>query len=432
LASEMDRVAALANRPEGISPGVGKLRALGVHVKRVERPASEPEARQILSRAFKEKLTVFPCGGGTSLGAGVLPESVDVALDTSGMNRVLAFDSRNLTLAILSGMTLNQINEYLGGQEKGFFLPLDPPLPHLATLGGIYAANASGPSRLRYGTIRDQVLGVRGADAGGREVGFGGKTVKNVSGYDLTKFFIGSAGSLCLITSLSFRVCPLPEASSLCDLIFETLEELEKFLPALRSSVLLPSAAVVTELAGGPGVSNSIGSRFRVWVGFEGDGKMVERQNKDLLKLAEEYGGMGKAKIDRAGMIQGLRSATDPDEPVEDSILKISVPMTQGPRAYVSIGKMARRAGLEWKAILFPGNGLIYFYFREAGTERMTQFIQELKNLGQAAGGYVTPVRAHRNVLSSWGPRVQPGFHQSLFQPIKERLDPTGVFPPII
>jgi glycolate oxidase FAD binding subunit len=428
----MDRAAILADTLEGISPGVGKLKALGVHVKRVERPAGELEAREILSRAFKEKFTVFPCGGGTSLGVGVLPESVDVALDTTGMNRVLAFDARNLTLAILSGVTLNQINAYLAGQEKGFFLPLDPPLPHLATLGGIYAANASGPWRLRYGTIRDQVLGVRGADAGGHEVGFGGKTVKNVSGYDLTKFFIGSAGSLCLITSLSLRVCPFPESSSLCDLIFETLEELENFLPALRSSVLIPSAAIVTELAGGPGVSNSIGSRFRVLVGFEGDGKVVERQNRDLLILAEEYGGMGKAKIDRAGMIQGLRSATDPDEPVEDSILKISVPITRGPQAYVSIGRMARTVGLEWKAVLFPGNGLIYFYFKEAGTERMTQFIQDLKNFGQATGGNVNPVRAHRNLLASWGPRVQPGLHQSLLQPIKEKLDPTGVFPPVI
>jgi glycolate oxidase FAD binding subunit len=428
----MDRAAILADTPERISSGVGKLKALGVNVKRVAKPGGELEVREILSQAVREKSTVFPCGGGTSLGVGVLPESVDIVLDTTGMNRVLAFDARNLTLAILSGMTLNQVNDYLAGQEKGFFLPLDPPLPHFATLGGIYAANASGPWRLRYGTIRDQVLGVRGADAGGREVGFGGKTVKNVSGYDLTKFFIGSAGSLCLITSLSIRVCPSPESSSLGDLIFETLEELEKFLTALRSSVLIPSAAIVTELAGGPGVSNSIGSRFRVLVGFEGDGKMVERQNRDLLKLAEEYRGMGKAKIDRAGMIQGLRSATDPDEPGEDSILKISVPLNQGPRAYVSIGKMSRTVGLEGKAVLFPGNGLIYFYFKETGTERMNRFIQDLKNLSQAAGGYVSPVRAHRNLLASWGPRVQPGLHQSFLQPIKERLDPTGVFPPVI
>lgn len=432
MASEMEKPAISGNSPERISPGVQKLKSLGVEAKVVERPTGEGEAQQILAQAFQEKRTVLPCGGGTSLGVGVLPESVDIVLDMTGMNRVLAFDPWNLNLTALSGMTLNQINEYLAGQEKGFFLPLDPPLPHLATIGGVYAANTSGPSRLRYGTVRDQVLGIRGADARGREVEFGGKTVKNVSGYDLTKFFIGSAGSLCLITSLSFRVYPLPETSSLCDLIFETLEELEKFLRALRSSVLVPSAVVVTELAGGPGVSNSLGARFRVLVSFEGHRQAVERQNRDLLKLADEFGGMGKAKVGRSDMIEGLRLAVNPDGSSEDWILKISVPVARAPRAYASTGKLVRAAGLESKAILFPGNGVILLYLRKLGQEKLAHLIEELKEISQTAGGDVTPVRAPRRVLASWGTRVQPALHQYLLQPLKENLDPTGLFPPII
>ena len=111
-------------------------------------------------------------------------------------------------MTVLAGTTLNGINEFLAGQGNGFFLPLDPPFSERATIGGVYASNGSGPSRLRYGAVRDQVLGVRGIDAQGGEVGFGGKTVKNVSGYDLTKFLIGSAGSLCLITAAIMRVYP--------------------------------------------------------------------------------------------------------------------------------------------------------------------------------------------------------------------------------
>ena len=432
MALGIDRMDFPGIHSETAAPGVEELKHLGVTAKRIERPASEQEARDLLSRAYKEKLSILPCGGGTSLGSGMLPESVDVALDMIGMNKVLAFDPRNLNLAVLSGMTLTQINEYLAGQGKGFFLPLDPQLPHRATLGGVYASNASGPSRLRYGTVRDQVLGVRGADGLGREVGFGGKTVKNVSGYDLTKFFIGSAGSLGLITSLSFRVYPLPESSSLCDFVFETLEGLEKFLAALRSSVLIPSAVIVKELAAGPDVSNSVGSRFRAWASFEGHSRAVDRQNKDILKLAGEFGARGNVKVGREEMVQGLRSVVNPDGPNQDSIFKVSVPISQGPRAYVSIGKLVRAKGLHSKVILFPGNGLIYIYFQGEGQEKIAPLIQDLKDISQAGGGYASPVRAHRNILASWGPRVEPALHQFLLQPIKEQLDPAGVFPPIV
>jgi hypothetical protein len=362
----------------------------------------------------------------------VLPESVDIALDTTAMNRVLAFDPGNLNLAALAGISLDGINDYLSAQGNGFFLPLDPPSSRFATLGGVYASNASGPLRLRYGTVRDQVLGVRGADAEGREVGFGGKTVKNVSGYDLTKFLIGSAGSLCLITSLSLRVYPFPDACSLCDVIFRTFEELEKFLEAVRCSVLVPSASVVTELAGGPGVSDSFGSRFRFLIAFEGHPRGVERQNKDLLNLAGEFGGIGEAKEGRNGMRTAFRSAVDPDGGFEDSVIKMSVPISRGPRACLEAGKLARFSLFTSKVILFPRSGTLYLFFREAGEERISTFIRELKDLSLASGGRLTPIRISRHMLAGWGPRVEPGLRHSILQPVKEKLDPLGIFPPIL
>jgi glycolate oxidase FAD binding subunit len=408
------------------------LESLGVRVKRTERPAAEKEAQRILGQAFKEKWTVLPCGGGTSLAAGVLPETVDMVLVTTGMNRVLAFDPRNLNMAVSAGMTLEQVNQFLAGQENGFFLPLDPPQSYRATIGGAYAANSSGPLRLRYGTLRDQVLGVRGADSQGREVGFGGKTVKNVSGYDLTKFFIGSAGSLCLITSLSLRVYPLPESSSLCDLIFGTLEELEKFLGALQRSVLIPSAVVVTGLSGGPGVSDTVGMRFRVMIGCEGLSQAVERQNRDLLKLASEFGGLGDARTGRDTMIRGIRSTVEPDRFLEDPLfLKISVPIIQGIRTFAAIHKAAQQYGLPLKGVLSAADGVMFLYTGEAQKKNTAIFLKELKDMVAAGRGYIAPLLAHRSFLQSWGTRAEPSLHRLVLQRIKERLDPTGVFPPI-
>jgi glycolate oxidase FAD binding subunit len=422
-----------AGETGAVSSAIQELDFLGVHAKGTERPPTEHEAQRILAQAFQKKQTVFPCGGGTAMGVGVLPETVDVALDITGMNRVLAFDPQNLNLAVLAGMTIDAINEYLAGQEKGFFLPLDPPLSNRATIGGVYATNAMGPSRLRYGTIRDQVLGVRGADARGREMGFGGKTVKNVSGYDLTKFFIGSAGSLCLITSMSFRVLPLPDASSLCDLIFGSLEDLEKFLAALRASVLVPSAVLAAGAAAEPGASNPAGLRFRVLISFEGHRRAVERQNKDSLSLARDFGGTGEARTGRDIMVKSLRAAFDPDGWTRDLLaLKVSGPIAQGPRTYVAIWKLSKECGLEASIVLFAGNGVISLYVKGTNKEGLSRFIAGVKAIGQAAGGYSTPIWGHRTLLSGWGPRVEPALHRYVLQPLKDKLDPTGVFPPII
>ncbi len=413
-------------KPKNGSAGIQELKAMGVQLKDIEKPSNEHDAQQLLAQAFKKRMTVLACGGGTSLGAGVLPESVDMVLDTTGMNRVLAFDSRNLNVAVSAGMTLGALNEFLGAQERGFFLPLDPPLVERATIGGVYAANASGPSRLLYGTVRDQALGVRGADAQGREVGFGGKTVKNVSGYDLTKFFVGSAGSLCLITSISFRVYPLPEASSLCELRFENLESLEKFLAALRSSILVPSAVVISRPSG-----EAAASRFRGLVSFEGHIRAVERQNKDLLQLTGKFGGKGESHTSRDTMLKTLQSAVGREESSQDLLaLKISVPIARGPHIYDSICKLAGEVPL--KSVLLAGNGIVFLNASPPSQDAAARLLARLREIVQPSGGYLTPIRAHRNLLVQWGSRVEPALHRLVLQPIKEKLDPTGVFPPIL
>ncbi len=417
-----DKEKSAMNAANEASAGIRALESLGVRVKHVEKPAQEREAQQILAKALKEKLTVFPCGGGTALASGVLPETVDIALDTTGLSRVLAFDPRNLNLAVLTGMSLEAINEFLGVQEKGFFLPLDPPMVQRATIGGVYAANASGPSRLRYGTVRDQVLGIRGVDARGNEVGFGGKTVKNVSGYDLTKFLIGSAGSLYLLTSISLRIHPLPDSASVCELTLGSLEELEKFLSALRTSVLVPSAVVVEPK----------GAVFLVVAGFEGHPQAVDRENKDLLALAGQFGGAGESREGREAMVQALRRAVDPPEAGPDGLtLKVSAPISQGPRTLAAVGKLAQECGLVAKTTLYAGNGMILLYVTAQG-DAVSRLINGVRELGRSSGGYPSPVHLHRTLLSGWGPRVDSGLHQFVLKPIKEKLDPSGVFPPIL
>jgi glycolate oxidase FAD binding subunit len=406
----------------GTPSGLGELERLGIQVGWAERPKDEAGVLRVVSRAAREGLTVFPVGGGTSLGVAMLPEAVDIALDMTGLDRIMSVDSGNLNLSLQAGKPIDAVNQELASVGRGFFLPLDPPVADRATVGGAYAANVSGPVRLLYGSLRDLALGVRAIDARGKELSFGGVTVKNVSGYDMTKFLIGSAGSLCVVTGISLRMFPVPQASSLCRVEFEGVQAAERFLAGLRASVLVPSAVVMTgPLDGEAGV--------RVLTAFEGHPKAVERQDRDLLHMAEACGGRGGAGWGREPMLLGLKEAVDPIG-VDGSglTLKGSVPMVHGPAACTSLIASARRAGLKGKVALLANNGILYLHTEADGDGSSGIFCQEAKEIMLRLGGHSIPLRGPKEILSSWGPRIDPALTRLVLRPIKERLDPKGVF----
>ncbi|MBI2877108.1 MAG: FAD-binding protein [Candidatus Tectomicrobia bacterium] len=173
-------------------------------------PRNADEVAGILALARQEKMGVVPCGGGTALGWGATPERLDLVLSLSRLDRVVEYDPADLTITAEAGLSLERLQALLAGQ--GQMLPLDPPCPARATLGGTVAANLSGPGRLLYGPPRDLLLGVRVVLADGTVGRFGGRTVKNVSGYDLCRLFAGSRGTLGVIVETTFRLYPRPEA----------------------------------------------------------------------------------------------------------------------------------------------------------------------------------------------------------------------------
>jgi len=171
-------------------------------------PSAVSEIAETLRFASAERLAVIPTGGRTHLHIGMPPHPYDLALDLSQMNRVLAFEPRDLTLGVEPGMTYAELDRTLG--EKGQFLPLAPPLAERATIGGIVGAAADTPFRYGHGTAKDFLLGIEFVTGEGIVSKSGGRVVKNVTGYDLHKLFIGSLGTLGVITRLNFRTFPLP------------------------------------------------------------------------------------------------------------------------------------------------------------------------------------------------------------------------------
>lgn len=194
----------------------------------------------VLLWASERRLAVLVRGAGTKLGWGRPPDRLDIILDVTRLNRMLAHQQGDLTATVQAGATLMTINRALAAHRQ--WLPLDPPFARDATIGGLLATNDSGPLRHRYGTPRDLVIGVELATTDGLLAKAGGQVVKNVAGYDLSKVVSGSFGGLAAVVSATFKLSPLPQASSTIRFSHPDAWPVAEVIERIARTTLEPSA----------------------------------------------------------------------------------------------------------------------------------------------------------------------------------------------
>ncbi len=174
----------------------------------VVRPRSEEEVRAVLAAARELRFAVTPQGALTGLSGGALPVRGGVALDLRGMNRILEIDRQNLYAVVEPGVVTEALQD--AAEAAGLFYPPDPSSRGSCTLGGNIAENAGGPRAAKYGTTGRYVSGLRVVVPGGAVLALGGKNRKDVAGYDLLSLFVGSEGTLGVVTEATLRLLPLP------------------------------------------------------------------------------------------------------------------------------------------------------------------------------------------------------------------------------
>ena len=205
----------------------------------VVEPESAEELAGLLAWASHEHVSVVLRGRGTKLGWGRRGGRIDLVVSTRRLNRVLAHAHGDLTATVEAGATVGELNRELA--RHGQWLPLQTSFEE-ATIGGTIATNESGPLRHRHGTPRDLLIGVQLATTDGRLVKAGGNVVKNVAGYDLGKLVCGSFGSLAAIVTATFKLAPLPAASTTLVAAFRDRRGLAQAAQAVGASQLEPSA----------------------------------------------------------------------------------------------------------------------------------------------------------------------------------------------
>jgi FAD/FMN-containing dehydrogenase len=231
-------------------------------------PADEDEACEMVQAACAEGLALLPVGGGRRADFGNAPERASIPLCSEELAALVEHDPANQVVAAGAGMKLAALQERLATENQ--WLPVRPPLADGCTLGGLAALAACGPERLRYGAPRDLLLGLRFVSGKGRPITGGGRVVKNVAGYDVTRLMTGSAGTLGFLTELTFRVLAVPEC---CRAVVAhgSLEACAEAAVGIVGSVLEPVFATAVQKGKGSGT-------WELTIGFEGFAVRVSSQ----------------------------------------------------------------------------------------------------------------------------------------------------------
>ena len=389
-----------------------------------DRPTSIEGLGEIVARRVAEGHALYPQGGSTALDYGGVPRKPGVAIDLRGLDRVVDYPVADMTITVEAGITLESLRRTLA--EHGQRLTLEAPQADRATLGGIFATNASGPRRFALGRARDQIIGVRFVNARGEVIKGGGRVVKNVAGYNLPKLLTGSMGTLGIIAELTLKVWPLPEASALAWIRFRRLADAAQAIDRLNTSGTRPVAIELLNGLAASEVGREWGLPVEDWVvvvGFEDNAQSVAWQTDRLtlelgrtdliLRQGEESAPLWAALVDSQASGQGL--------------LTLAIHL----KPSAALGFLPALDPARWAIQSHAGNGIIRAQrIGEADLEAIAPEVDRLRLEAVRLGGSLTLPRcptAWKDRLQVWG---QPRGDWAMAEKVKAALDPAGVLNP--
>lgn len=255
-------------------------------------PHSTEEVRDIVNICARHRVPMIPYGVGTSLEGHILAVHGGVTIDLSQMNKVIGVHEEDLDAVVQAGVTRKQLNEFI--KHTGLFFPVDPGAD--ATLGGMAATRASGTNAVRYGTMRENTLSLKVVMADGRIVQTSRRSKKSAAGYDLTRLFVGSEGTLGIITEVTVRLYPVQEAMSAAVAAFESVEGCTKtVIQTIQAGVPIARCDIVCEKTVAA-INAYRKTNYRVaptvFFEFHGSKSSVVEQAELVQEIARENGGM--------------------------------------------------------------------------------------------------------------------------------------------
>jgi glycolate oxidase len=395
---------------------------------------STEQVSQVIRLANEFRIPIIPWGSGSKQEVGPCLSQSGTILCLKRMNQLIELDAGNFTAHVAAGMVNAELQKQLG--EHRFFFPLDPVCMETSTLGGEIATNATGPLRLKYGAVRDLVLGVTVVTPTGDIIHTGGKTMKNVAGFDLCKMYIGSWGTLGIITEAVIRLFPLPEVSKSL-LITASQENAFRLVGQLLESALELSAIELLDWTAGRYLGDHgahlAEGKVLLLVNIDGDSAAVARREEAIKALAKTN------QASEVVTLQGEEAAEvwNAYRRVHQALLD-AVPSTAQGKASVPIGKAAdmfraiKEAGQRHHAEIgirvYCGSGLLYPYVA-LEDDKLIFVIASLKQAASALGGFFIVEAA-----PLWARKKEGSLPQrsdaTLMKRLKTAFDPNNILNP--
>jgi glycolate oxidase FAD binding subunit len=384
----------------------------GVQPKLVIEPGTESELAEVLRLSNDAGLLVITRGGGTKLGWGNPPARVDLIFSTARMSEIIEHAWADLTVSVEAGCTIQRLQETLA--QHGQRLALDPLWPEKATIGGVLSTNDSGALRLRFGALRDLIIGVTIALPDGTLASSGGKVVKNVAGYDLPKLVTGALGTLGVITRAVFRLHPLPKNTRSFSISTVRAEETQKFVLAVQDSKLAHTFLQSHFSSEGAPVSEIL---------FEGTEAGIAAQEAQLRKLSASAG-VADSSTSTWGAREELWQFSDPDTTV---VAKISMLPADLARTMGGVEHAAQLHQLGWRGLVYAtGIGWIRLEGKPAALKNALQLLRvEMESRGGSLVALHRPDKMP--AFETWG---DAGDALPLMKAVKQQLDPKNTLNP--
>ena len=383
----------------------------GVLPQFVAEPIDEKRLAATLALANEAGIAVIPRGGGTKLDWGNPPQNAQLILSTARLNRIVEHAWADLTATVEAGCTLQSLQKTLS--QHGQRLAFDGLWPERATIGGVLSTNDSGSLRLRFGALRDLIIGVTIALPDGTLASSGGKVVKNVAGYDLPKLVTGAFGTLGIITRAVFRLHPLPRATKSFSFASENSQAVQQHILAIQDSQLAHTALQIRCAAGELPSADIL---------FEATEAGLAAQESQLRKL------LGSTRVELAsGDVWNARQNLW-DSPTHTTLLsKISLLPTNIAKTLDSLQSIGGSRNLNCCLVLqATGVGMLCL---EGTPPQLSAAVEQIRSELQSRGGSLVVLRrpAGLSSIEAWG---DAGDTVPLMRAVKHQLDPKNTLNP--
>jgi glycolate oxidase len=401
----------------------------------------------VLKLANKYKIPITPRGGGTGLSGGALPINGGIVLSTERMNRIIEIDKKNFFVIVEPGVITQTLQDTL--ESEGLFYPVDPASRGSCFIGGNVAENSGGPRAVKYGVTKDYVLGLEVVLPNGEFLKTGSKTIKNATGYNLTQLFVGSEGTLGIITKIILRVLSVPTHRRVLLAAYNEVDECISSVAELFIAGIVPSALEFLERDAILATEKHLGKRFpnntaaaQLLIELDShDSELIEKDVNKVYELVSKFGAYDvvlaeeKSKIEelwalRRAVGEAVKSISSYKE--EDTV----VPRNELPRLLKGVKEICKEYNIISICYGHAGDGNLHInllkgsYNNEEWNSKIDNVIRKIFSLTVSLGGTISGEHGIGYSQKNYLPIALSEKEINLQKSIKKLFDPNNILNP--